>query len=321
MAENGTAENGTAENGAAENGTRGGGVFDLFHEAEGMKLSWTQQPKTIEELKTFEVRDDDVFLITYPKSGTHWIGEIVNLIYNNGDKSKMDRSRMKDTIDLTICAHPSQLATTPSGLDLMVKWSSPRIIFCHAHKCFLPPQVFEKKVKVIYLARNPKDLAVSYHKFLKPGLPEALQDWNAFVPFFLSPDIIGGPWFKHVTDYWALHEDPNFLYLKYEDMKKDLKGNVTNIAKFLEHPLTEEVLDGIVADSSFGGMEKSYQAVEEADPENGKFFTKFLGMFPFLRKGEVGGWKNVFTVAQNEQFDKVYEAKMKGTGLEFDFGQ
>lgn len=310
------AANGTAA--ATENGSAAGNVFSTFHEVNGMKLSWAQQLKTIEQLKTFDVRDDDVFVITYPKSGTHWIMEIVHLIYNNGDKSKIDRSKMSNTIDLTFCAHPSQLESTPSGLDLMVNWSSPRIILCHAHECFLPPQVFEKKVKVIYMARNPKDLCVSYHKFLKLSLPEPLKDFNGFLPFFLSPDIIGGPWFKHVLDYWAHKDEPNFLFLKYEDMKKDLTGSVTQISKFLERPLTTEVLDGIVEDSSFSGMEKTYKSVEESS-EEGKFFTKFLGMFPFLRKGEVGGWKNVFTVSQNEQFDLVYQSKMKGTGLHFDF--
>ncbi len=35
--------------------------------------------------------------------------------------------------------------------------------------------------------------------------------------------------------------------------------------------------------------------------------------------GTVGDWRNYFTVAQNEMFDREYNDKMKGTGLNFDF--
>ena len=39
----------------------------------------------------------------------------------------------------------------------------------------------------------------------------------------------------------------------------------------------------------------------------------------FLRKGEVGDWKNCFTPEQEARLDAVYEKRMKGSGLDFNF--
>lgn len=40
-----------------------------------------------------------------------------------------------------------------------------------------------------------------------------------------------------------------------------------------------------------------------------------------LRKGGAGGWRDVFSVRQSENFDELYKAQMKGSGLEMDFGE
>ena len=37
----------------------------------------------------------------------------------------------------------------------------------------------------------------------------------------------------------------------------------------------------------------------------------------FIILGQVGDWKNYFTIAQNEEFDAIYEKEMKGYNVEF----
>jgi hypothetical protein len=39
----------------------------------------------------------------------------------------------------------------------------------------------------------------------------------------------------------------------------------------------------------------------------------------FMRKGEIGDWRNYFTFAQSEFFDAIYTEKLKDTGLSFQF--
>ncbi|KAJ8312227.1 hypothetical protein KUTeg_009600 [Tegillarca granosa] len=43
----------------------------------------------------------------------------------------------------------------------------------------------------------------------------------------------------------------------------------------------------------------------------------FINAYP--KAGEAGGWKNVFTVAQNEMFDAVLAEKMKKCKFEFKY--
>ena len=39
----------------------------------------------LEKLKSFKLRPEDVFIVCYPKSGTHWLMKIVSLIMHNGE--------------------------------------------------------------------------------------------------------------------------------------------------------------------------------------------------------------------------------------------
>ena len=119
-----------------------------------------------------------------------------------------------------------------------------------------------------------------------------------------------------MLEWWKHKDDPNVLFLKYEDMKKDHPGAVRAIAEFIGCDLKPDVVDKIVKESTIDRM--------KANP-NTNFSWVSLTAYaikeinPFLRKGIVGDWKNHFTAEQSAKFDAVYQEKMKGTGLSFEF--
>ena len=90
---------------------------------------------------------------------------------------------------------------------------------------------------------------------------------------------------------------------------KDLPCCVKAMAEFVGKPLTEEVIQRIVHQCSFGEMRKnpaSYQVFPGNDDVR------------FLCKGEVGDWKNHLTLEMNDQIEKEFIEKMREHWLEFD---
>ena len=82
------------------------------------------------------------------------------------------------------------------------------------------------------------------------------------------------------------------------------------IANFINKPLSDDLISRIAEQCTFSGMKKN--AASYSIP------TKD-GESSMLRKGVVGDWKNYFTPELNERFENEVLAKLKGTGLEFDF--
>ena len=64
---------------------------------------------------------------------------------------------------------------------------SPRFFKSHLPDHLIPPDVFTKKAKIVYVARNPKDLAVSYYYFCRwqPMMPK-FETWDKFFDAFMK---------------------------------------------------------------------------------------------------------------------------------------
>ena len=56
--------------------------------------------------------------------------------------------------------------------------------------------------KYIYVARNPKDVAVSFYYHLLRMKSIGNLEWDEFFEMFISGRTMFGPWFDHVLEWW-----------------------------------------------------------------------------------------------------------------------
>lgn len=266
--------------------------------------------EALDHLQSFQARPDDLLISTYPKSGTTWVSEILDMIYQGGDMEKCRRAPIFIRVPFLEFKGPG----LPSGMDVLKDTPAPRLIKTHLPLALLPQTLLDQKVKTIYVARNAKDVAVSYYHFYRmakvhpdPGT------WDNFLENFMSGEVSYGSWYRHVREWEELSHTHPVLYLFYEDMKENPKREIQKILEFLGRSLPEETVDQIVQHTSFKEMKKNSMANYITIPTD----IMDHNISAFMRKGIAGDWKNTFTVAQNERFDADYAVKMAGCGLHF----
>ncbi|XP_055360335.1 sulfotransferase 2B1-like [Betta splendens] len=263
-------------------------------------------PDSLKYYEEFTFRPDDVLIVTYPKSGTTWMQEIVPLIVSGGDPASVESLPNWDRVPWL---EQNQACT----LHLEQR-ASPRVFVTHFHYNMMPASFLEAKPKVIYVMRNPKDVFTScFHFFgstsflVKPG-PQ-----SEFLHKFLNGDVMFGSWFDHVKDWLSAGSNERIMYISYEEMILDLKDSVSRMALFLEKPLDAEVIEKIADRCLFKNMKKNNMSNYSMVPREVIDQTKS----GFLRKGIAGDWKNQLTKAEAEHFDAVYKDKMKNVNYKF----
>ena len=255
---------------------------------------------------SISLEPSDVWIVTYPKAGTTWSQQIVKLIRNGGESDDK-------TIDVSV---PWLEANALFKLDL-ASLPKPRAFKSHFPYELLPcGKPNTTPCKYVYVARNPKDVAVSFYFHYCRGhlIPDANLEWNLFFRNFVYGSLDFGDYFDHVLSWWAHKDDENVLFLTYEEMKKDLPTAVARIANFIQCDVTDDVITKVTEKTSFDVMKNDDTTnYSWAPPEFFKPGTTFM------RKGEVGDWKNYFTPEQSAEMDKICCERLNGSGLEFDF--
>ncbi|KAK6192554.1 hypothetical protein SNE40_004003 [Patella caerulea] len=261
-------------------------------------------PVHLKKLREMTIRDDDVIICAYPKAGTHWIWEVVQMLRAHKTEYHKD-IKEKQMIE---AAQIESIDSEPS----------PRVLNSHLWPRHLPKQMFEKKTKLIFVNRNPKDILVSMFCHYT-GLEKIIGyrgNLSDFIDLFLNKQLLYGLWHEYTLEWQKFlktTENP-FCQLSYEDMQQNPLHHVQKLAKFLGRDVTDELGEAIVDACSFDKLKKANGEVK--DDFLKPLFKEGLSMF---RKGKVGDWKNWLTVAESENIDQVISERMKGSQVQLKY--
>ncbi|KAL8758467.1 MAG: hypothetical protein Q9199_001485 [Rusavskia elegans] len=263
--------------------------------------------------RTLCTKPTDVCFVSYPKSGSTWLSYILVLL--TSPSTDLDSHSRGDTLRNSLHWVESSWTYPRSREDLDMA-PHPRIFKSHMpYSMALGGNPAAQACRYVYIARNPKDVCVSYYRFEsgKSWSGFFKPDWELWLNMFCGGEVQRGDWFEHALSWWRASREQNgqgnILFLTFEDLKRDTAGQIKRIAEFLKVEVTKERLEGVVKKIGFEEMQKtSFSGLKDVKEFN-----------EFFRKGEIGSWKDQFTVRQAEEFDKLYAKRMKGSGLDFVF--
>ena len=183
------------------------------------------------------VRPDDVFIATYPKSGTTWVQQVVHQLRSRGHTDFAEIMEVVPFLEVAFDA----------GIDPRSeqRWS-PRVFKTH-----LPRSDVPKGACYITVFRDPRTVVTSFYRFFEGWWfePGAVSLDEFAHGLYLGGTTSGRHW-DHLVDWWPRVGDTDVLALSYEDMSAVPDDVPVVVADFLGITLDDETMATVVRHSS-----------------------------------------------------------------------
>lgn len=213
-------------------------------------------------LQLKEIKTDDTFLVSYPKSGNTWLRFVLAYLIS-GSKNKLSFQEVEKIIpDVYV------------SKDWIDKMKSPRFIKIH-------DTLLHHFPKTIYIVRDYRDVLLSFYHY-KIALKEFDGDFSSFIR---SNEITEpfGSWKEHVSKalFFSKENSNRILFLHYEDMKNNFEQTLHLLSAFtglknFEHNRIKELTN--------------FENLQQTESASGSEFMNRSGK-NFFREGKTGSWK------------------------------
>jgi hypothetical protein len=242
----------------------------------------------------YEAQANDVFVVTYPKCGTTWMQHLVYLILNDGKPLAPD-----DKMDF-VFPHLEEVGNEFCSTAPLFRGF--RLIKTHLPYGMTPQN---PKAKYIFVARNPKDCVVSFFHHTRGFVKHydfSEGRFDVFFDLFLHGKVDFGDYFPTLRSWYDHKDDPNVLFVTYEELRRDTRAGVLSLAEFLDPNVFParlhqegDTMDQILLHSSIESMKKDpFRFCSERPKEHP----------PFIRKGSVGEWDELLSDKQADLLDQ-----------------
>ena len=254
----------------------------------------------------FSFRSNDIIVSTYAKAGTTWMQQIIAQMMFGGDPD-LAVAEMSPWLDLRV---------PPKDVKLPEVEAQTHRRFIKTH---LPVDalVYSPAAKYIYIGRDGRDVVWSMYNHHananqlwydvlndtpnRVGAPierppsDVRQYWRDWMdrdghPFW--------PFWENVRSWWALREHPNLILVHFNDLKRDMKGEMRRIATFLDISIDESRWGLILEYCSFDWMKKN---ATKSVPLGGAFWD--AGAEVFINKGINGRWAESLTQEDVDEYE------------------
>jgi hypothetical protein len=232
-----------------------------------------------------EVRPTDVFVSSYPRSGTTLVQWILYLLTHEEQPDPAHLTEVSPWFERSLAIGD----LTAADLD---RFPSPRVFKSHLPREWLPDGA-----RYIYVERDVLDVLVSYFHFYRAylGFTGSMSD---FYSRFMDGRLQYGSWFDHLAGWRRRASDPEVLIVRYEDLMHDRKGSIERIVDFLGWERDERWIDRAVIESSFDAMKRRESVFDHA---TAVLLERGVRRDSFLRTGQTGTGSAELSEAQVRQ--------------------
>jgi len=262
----------------------------------GLRMPMGFPPAALESVADFVPEDDDVFVVSYPKSGTTWLQYIVWLLVRQRPLASDER--------LTDCfPHLEEV-----GADTVARLPRPRLIKTHLARDRMP---LSATARYLVIVRNPFDTVVSFFHHTRGFVQHydfADGTFANFFDCFIAGDVDFGDYFDHLASWVAEAARDNVLLVTYEGLSVDPGTEIRRIAGFLGAEAsagvaTDGALGRVIDETSLGSMRRDQQRWSSARPEWAP---------AFVREGKVGRWQSLVTPSQARALLAKFDRRLGG---------
>jgi hypothetical protein len=244
------------------------------------------------------VYPDDTFIVSYPRSGNTWTRFLVaNLLHPQEPATFANIERLV----------PDAEAQSNRALKRVPR---PRYIKSHEY--------FDHRYrKVIYIVRDPRDVALSYYNFeRKYRHIDDAYPLERYVDDFVSGRLSSadwGSWGENVgTWISARAKDPKFLLIRYEDMIENPVQELARIAEFFGIEAGSQRLENVVQCSSAQRMRE----LEQKQADQWVSTKNHRPDIPFVGTASSGEWKSKLSAESVVRIESAWGALVKFLGYE-----